>query len=160
MNCIVPLVVVLSALVSSPEKDVVYGTEAFSWRKESVEANGDVAKAVSEFEITTTAVSKDGSARSWKCKNDISAHGVFTGVSVLETALYNMAVDEMINAVEPDGTLRTGALWKGVWTRDVSYSTILSLSYMLPQNVKNSLECKIDKLGRIIRHHHRGEQDR
>ena len=105
---------------------------------------------MSEFEISTTAVSKDGSARSWKCKNDISAHGVFTGVSVLETALYNMAVDEMINAVEQDGTLRTGALWKGVWTRDVSYSTILSLSYMLPQNVKNSLECKIDKLGRII----------
>ena len=36
MNCIVPLVVVLGALVSGPEKDVVYGTEAFSWRKESV----------------------------------------------------------------------------------------------------------------------------
>ena len=113
-------------------------------------ADSGIAKAESEFEITTTAVSKDGSARSWKCRNDISSQGVFTGASVLETALYNMAVDEMVNAVEPDGTLRTGALWKGVWTRDVSYSTILSLAYMLPQNVKNSLEFKIDRLGRII----------
>ena len=111
---------------------------------------GNKAVAESDYKIVSTALSKDGNSRSWECKNDISTYGVFKGTSTLETALYNMAVDEMINAIEADQTLRTGALWKGVWTRDVSYSTILSLSYMLPHNAMTSLGVKIDRLGRII----------
>lgn len=148
-NIIFGIMAVLVA-VSCSDKGVIYQTETYLWNKESVSSQENVAQAESEYKINTTALSKDGSPRAWECRNDVSRHGVFTGISVLETALYNMAVDEMINAVEEDGTLRTGALWKGVWTRDVSYSTILSLSYMLPQNVRNSLEVKIDRLGRII----------
>ena len=48
----------------------------------------------------------------------------------------------MINNFEKDGTLRTGLYWGGVWTRDVSYSSLLALAYMCPDKVKNSLEVK------------------
>jgi len=45
----------------------------------------------------------------------------------------------MIRAVEPDSTFRTGKEWSGVWTRDISYSIILSMAYLQPQVAKYSL---------------------
>lgn len=70
--------------------------------------------------------------------------------NVLENAIYNMSLEEMINAVEPDSTLRTGKEWAGVWTRDVSYSIILSMAYLQPKVSQNSLMRKVNANGRII----------
>ena len=128
----------------------VYGTAEYVWSEEKVSSGNLVSYAPSSTSIVTSALSRKGEPLGWNCRNDISKYGKFTGASVLETALYNLAVDEMVNNIEQDGTLRTGALWGGVWTRDVSYSAILSLSYMVPENVRTSLEVKIDELGRII----------
>lgn len=61
-----------------------------------------------------------------------------------------MGLDEMVNAVEPDTTLRTGKEWAGVWTRDVSYSILLSMAYMQPEASMISLMKKVDPLGRVI----------
>lgn len=61
-----------------------------------------------------------------------------------------MAADELLNNVEADSTFRTGALWAGVWTRDISYSIILSLSDLLPDISRISLMRKVDRLGRIV----------
>ncbi|MDE6077186.1 MAG: hypothetical protein K2G29_05585, partial [Muribaculaceae bacterium] len=68
----------------------------------------------------------------------------------LHAAIYNMGLDEMVNAVEPDTTLRTGKEWAGVWTRDVSYSILLSMAYLQPEASMTSLMKKIDPMGRII----------
>jgi hypothetical protein len=64
-------------------------------------------------------------------------------------ALYNLAMEEARKNIEDDGTLRTGALWDGVWTRDVSYSLILSLALLYPGEGKTSLRRKV-KQGRIV----------
>ncbi len=69
---------------------------------------------------------------------------------LLEHTLYNMSLDEMVNAIEPDSTLRTGSGFPGVWTRDVSYSIILSMAYMQPKVSMNCLLRKVDRFGRII----------
>ena len=130
--------------------DEIYSNEKFTWTDSSVIEGSDSAYAPSTEEIVTTCLSKDGKPLKWQKKNDISAYGDYTGASQFETALYNMSVDELINNIEADGTLRTGLLWGGVWTRDVSYSSLLALSYMCPEQVRNSLEVKIDRLGRII----------
>ena len=127
-----------------------YENEKFVWTDNYVSEGNHAALAPSTEEIVTTCLSKDGKPLRWVRKNDIYKYGKFTGTSTLETALYNMAVDEMINNFEKDGTLRTGLYWGGVWTRDVSYSSLLSLAYMCPDKVKNSLEVKIDRMGRII----------
>jgi hypothetical protein len=68
----------------------------------------------------------------------------------LADALYNLALEEARRAVEPDGTLRTGKEWGGVWTRDVSYSIILAQATLQPQVAMTSLLRKVTPEGRII----------
>ncbi|MGN1172225.1 MAG: hypothetical protein ACI4SO_00400 [Muribaculaceae bacterium] len=88
--------------------------------------------------------------KKWSLKNDISSYPQLTTPNTLHTAVYNMALDEMVNAVEPDTTLRTGKEWAGVWTRDVSYSIILSMAYLQPEASRISLMKKVNKEGKII----------
>jgi hypothetical protein len=149
-GCVSGAVSTDSPAVGSDSVRDVYSDGRFTWSKDVVTEGDNHAEALSEYEIVTTCLSKDGKTLGWKRRNDISPYGTYKGANLLETALYNMSVDEMINNFEADGTLRTGLLWGGVWTRDVSYSSLLALSYMCPQMVRNSLEVKIDRLGRVI----------
>ena len=135
---------------TTDDKKQNYANCKFVWTDNYVVEGNHAAMAPSTEEIVTTLLSKKGEPMRWVRKNDIYKFGKYTGTSTLETALYNMAVDEMINNFEKDGTLRTGLYWGGVWTRDVSYSSLLSLAYMCPDKVRNSLEVKIDRMGRII----------
>lgn len=88
-------------------------------------------------------------AARWNLKRPISAYPLFHTDFPLSAALYNLSVEEMVNAIEPDSTFRTGKEWAGVWTRDISYSIILSMAYMQPEVAKKSLMKKV-KNGRII----------
>jgi hypothetical protein len=89
-------------------------------------------------------------ANEWKLTKDISAFPQFKSEFMLANAIYNMSLEEMIKAVEPDSTFRTGKEWAGVWTRDISYSIILSMAHLQPQVAKNSLLKKVNKKKRII----------
>ena len=86
----------------------------------------------------------------WSLTKDISAFPQYKSGYVLSDALYNMSTEEMIKAVEPDSTFRTGKEWAGVWTRDISYSIILSMAYLQPEVAKKSLMRKVNKKKRII----------
>lgn len=85
----------------------------------------------------------------WELSRDISSFPQYSSNSLLSDAIYNMSVEEMIKAVEPDSTFRTGKEWAGVWTRDISYSIILAMAYLQPQVAKYSLLRKV-KNERII----------
>mgnify|MGYP003575268644 CR=1 FL=1 len=93
--------------------------------------------------------SQSRTASSWKLSKDISAFPQYKSESKLADALYKMALEEMQNAVEPDSTFRTGKEWAGVWTRDISYSIILSMASLQPQVAVNSLLRKV-KNDRVI----------
>src|SRR6185312_2394805 len=80
---------------------------------------------------------------------DISAFPQYHSPDVLSDALYNLALEEMQNAIEPDSTFRTGKEWAGVWTRDISYSIILSMGILQPRVAMISLKKKV-KNGKII----------
>lgn len=86
----------------------------------------------------------------WKATLDVSAFPKLTSDYPLLDALYNLALEEAKRAVEPDGTFRTGQEWAGVWTRDISYSIILSQALLQPEVAKTSLLRKVSKTGRII----------
>jgi hypothetical protein len=86
---------------------------------------------------------------SWKLSLDISSFPQYKSPYVLHDALYNLSLEEMIRAVEKDSTLRTGKEWAGVWTRDVSYSIILSMSILQPKVAQYSLMRKV-KNGMVI----------
>ena len=88
-------------------------------------------------------------ANSWKLSKNISAFPQYHSPDVLPDALYNLALEEMQNAIEPDSTFRTGKEWAGVWTRDISYSIILSMGILQPKVAMISLKKKV-KNGRII----------
>ncbi|WP_245575857.1 MGH1-like glycoside hydrolase domain-containing protein [Hymenobacter norwichensis] len=96
-----------------------------------------------EVDVKTTA-------GPWKQTLDVSAFPQLTSDYPLLDALYNLALEEAKRAVEPDGTFRTGQEWAGVWTRDISYSIILSQALLQPEVAKTSLLRKVTPEGRIV----------
>ncbi|GAC1300404.1 MAG: hypothetical protein NVSMB24_00940 [Mucilaginibacter sp.] len=88
-------------------------------------------------------------ASSWKLSRNVSAFPQYHSAYKVTDALYNLALEEMEKAVEPDSTFRTGKEWGGVWTRDISYSIILSMAVLQPKVAINSLMRKVQN-GRII----------
>jgi len=88
-------------------------------------------------------------ASSWKLSKDVSAFPQYQSGYKLSDAIYNMSLEEMQKAIEPDSTFRTGKEWSGVWTRDISYSIILSMAVLQPKVAIYSLMRKV-KNDRII----------
>ncbi|WP_321333404.1 amylo-alpha-1,6-glucosidase [uncultured Bacteroides sp.] len=133
---------------------VLYQNSAYRWLSDKMVQGSysgtaeSATKIVSNF--SSVSPKDDHTNYTWIKKNDLSYYPQYTGPTLLENAIYNMGLDEMVNAVEPDLTLRTGILWPGVWTRDVSYSIFLSMSYMQPTVSRNCLLRKVDMVGRII----------
>ena len=143
-------ITLLSALVllfSCQNDGLIYENDSYKLYSDRVEQGAFMGVAESPYRIVSNL---DGEEYVWEKKNDLSGFPKLVTPYLLEEAAYNIGVDECINAVEPDGTLRTGLEWGGVWTRDVSYSTILSMAYMQPEAAMTSLLCKINSKGEII----------
>ncbi|MDE6422748.1 MAG: hypothetical protein K2K95_04940, partial [Muribaculaceae bacterium] len=134
--------------------DVVVTTDAYTWKGDTLYQDEFKAWAVSPEEIRSTYKGRPGYFmpidQVWRRKNDLSAYPKVSGGNPLMEAVYNMGLDEMVNAVEPDTTLRTGKEWAGVWTRDVSYSIILSMAALQPEASMISLMKKVNPEGQII----------
>ena len=134
--------------------DVIVTTDAYTWKGDTLYQDEFKAWAVSPEEIRSTYKGRPGYFmpidQVWRRKNDLSAYPKVSGGNPLMEAVYNMGLDEMVNAVEPDTTLRTGKEWAGVWTRDVSYSIILSMAALQPEASMISLMKKVNPEGQII----------
>lgn len=144
-----------AASVSSGKTDnVIVETSAYRWAGDTVFQDEFKAWAVSPEEIRSTYKARPGYympiEQTWRRKNDLSAYPRLHSGNKLHEAIFTMGLDEMVNAVEPDTTLRTGKEWAGVWTRDVSYSIILSMAYMQPEASMISLMKKVNPSGQII----------
>ncbi|MCF0219386.1 MAG: glycogen debranching protein [Muribaculaceae bacterium] len=143
----------LSTTLSGFGRDI-FSNEAYRWTGDTIVQGEYRAWAPNDYELISTYSAQPHFfmpiEKSWKAKNDLSSYPRLKSDNRLHNALYNLALDEMVNAVEPDTTLRTGKEWAGVWTRDVSYSIILSMAYMQPLASKVSLMKKVNANGRII----------
>src|SRR5665647_854105 len=89
-------------------------------------------------------------ASSWKLTKDITAAPQYHSEYLISDVIYKMALEEMEKAIEPDSTFRTGKEWAGVWTRDISYSIILSMAYLQPKVAQYSLLRKVNSKKKII----------
>ncbi|MDE6230503.1 MAG: hypothetical protein K2M37_02665 [Muribaculaceae bacterium] len=142
------------APAASAADPVIVKTDAYSWRGDTIFQGGFKAWAETPEEIRSTYHARPGYFmpidQTWKRKNDLSAYPRLSSSNRLHQAIYNMGLDEMVNAVEPDTTLRTGKEWAGVWTRDVSYSIILAMAYLQPEASMISLMKKVNPSGQII----------
>ena len=137
----------LAVLCSCQQNGLILKNVSYEWYPDRIIQGEYAGVAETPHRIVSDLY---GDTLVWECRNDLSAMPSLDTPFLLEDAVYNMALDESINAVEPDGTLRTGLSWGGVWTRDVSYSTILSMAYIQPRAAMTSLLCKIGRNGQII----------
>lgn len=143
-----------STATAGVSAQVYVQTDAYRWQGDSIIQGEFTAYAPDD----TTLISNYSAQphyfmpidKKWTLKNDISGYPKLVSGNRLHNAVYNMALDEMVNAVEPDTTLRTGKEWAGVWTRDVSYSIILSMAHLQPEASKISLMKKVNANGRIV----------
>lgn len=151
-TCFITICSLVAAMCASAA-DIVT-TPAYRWSGDTIYQGEYIAVGLSPYEIKSTYSARPGYfmpiSKEWKKKNDLTQYPSFSSGNRLQEAVYNMALDEMVNAVEPDTTLRTGKEWSGVWTRDVSYSILLSMAYLQPEASRISLMKKVDSLGRII----------
>lgn len=143
-----------SAIAWMGMADTIVETDAYTWHGDTISQSGFTATAPSPTRIVSNYSAQPGYymgvEKEWNLKNDISSYPQLSTSNRLLQAVYNMGLDEMVNAVEPDTTLRTGKEWAGVWTRDVSYSILLSMAYMQPEASMISLMKKVDPIGRVI----------
>jgi glycogen debranching enzyme len=105
------------------------------------------------FEVVlnmNSAEEDKSTATKWQASKDFSAFPSYNSEYPISDVLYNLSLEEMLNAVENDSTFRTGKEWAGVWTRDVSYSIILSMAYLQPRVAIKSLLRKVSAKGTII----------
>lgn len=142
------------ATMVAEDAGIIVQTDAYRWQGDTIYQNEFKAWAESPEHLRSTYKGRPGYfmpiSQEWKRKNDLSAYPVLSGGNMLHQAIYNMGLDEMVNAVEPDTTLRTGKEWAGVWTRDVSYSIILSMAVLQPEASMISLMKKVNPSGQII----------
>ncbi|MDX5422614.1 MAG: glycogen debranching protein, partial [Hymenobacteraceae bacterium] len=118
--------------------------------KKEAELQDPDGDGIYEITLYLNAPEDDKStATRWEMSKSVDAFPQYTSDYPITDALYNMALEEMINAVEPDSTFRTGKEWAGVWTRDISYSIILSMAQLQPRVSKYSLMRKVNN-GRIV----------
>ena len=144
----------LAAMALAANAQEIVRTDAYIWHGDTITQGEYMATAPDAYNIVSTYSAqphyKFPIERTWSLKNDISKYPRLNTPNTLHRAIYNMALDEMVNAVEPDTTLRTGKEWGGVWTRDVSYSILLSMAAMQPEASRISLMKKVTPGGVII----------
>ena len=80
----------------------------------------------------------------------VSAYPQYRSDQRLVDALYNLSLEEVRLSLREDGAFMAGKKWTGVWTRDISYSILLSLALVEPEAAKTSLRAKVTPGGRII----------
>lgn len=118
--------------------------------REGMELEDPDGDGIYEVALTMNAHQEEKQIAShWKQSVSTAAYPQYTSDYLLADALYNMSLEEMVKNIEADSTFRTGKEWAGVWTRDISYSVILSLATLEPALSKNSLMRKV-KNGRIV----------
>ncbi|WP_036679145.1 alpha-L-rhamnosidase-related protein [Daejeonella oryzae] len=133
------------------------GTAPLTWdfdnlgQHHELELNDNNADGIYEITLTFNA-QKDQkhTGNSWKKHLNTSAFPQYKSDFLLADAIYNMSLEEMVKAIEPDSTFRTGKEWAGVWTRDISYSIILSMAHLQPKVAMKSLMRKVNSNLRII----------
>ena len=134
--------------------DKIYESGLYSWSKNKVtqglfEATAPSAEAIHSNYQSPNNTQVASVLSFWNLKEDLSAFPQYKSDYPMMDAVYKMGLEEMVNSIEPDNTFRTGKEWAGVWTRDISYSIILSMATLQPEVAMNSLLKKV-KNDRVV----------
>ena len=134
-----------TALAQQP----IHQTQRFTLYRDRVVEGSYEARALSNAELSSTYGRNAAPPITWKLTGDLRAYPALHSSLPLLDSVYNLSLEELTKDIRPDQTLMAGAKWDGVWTRDVSYSTLLSLAIVAPELTKNSLMAKVSH-GEIV----------
>jgi hypothetical protein len=154
---ILPYFLIIGFVACQSKNEIVFQSELFTINASSVTEGEYSAKVISSTEIQSNypgsdEVPFDSTSKKfvWKLSEDISNYPTYQSEKPLIDALYKLSLEELEKNKTADGLLyNTGAKWEGVWTRDVSYSFLLSLAYISPDIAKRCLLKKV-KNGMIV----------
>jgi hypothetical protein len=135
------------------DRGTIWKTDTFSLDKEGItqtEGGRFRASAPDAGTLVSDYPDTDIPGGVWHQSRDLGRFARYQAPGTWEEAMYNLSLEESENAVEADSTLRTGRSWAGVWTRDVSYSTLLAMALVQTESARKSLEFKLNSRGRII----------
>ncbi len=129
----------------SSDKFTVYGDRVVQGEYKSVVLHGN--KIISDYRSPANAFNLNDPAKHASSEKtltaDLSAFPALISPFPLLDALYKLSLGEMIADIRPDSTFMAGKEWDGVWTRDISYSIVLSLAALKPDIARNSLMRKV-----------------
>lgn len=128
-----------TALAQQP----IHQSQRFALYRDRVVEGGSEARALSGTELSSTYGRSAAAPLTWKLTSDLHAYPALRSPLPILDSVYNLSLEELTKNIRPDRTLMAGAEWNGVWTRDVSYSTLLSLAIIAPKLAKNSLMAKV-----------------
>lgn len=132
-------VMVLAAWSMVAQDQPLFENEAFAIFPRKVVDGNNHAQVQADNALTSTF-----EHREWLQHKVIPDFPTFSCGVPLSNALYNLSLEELNNLIEKDSTWRTGKLWEGVWTRDVSYSALLAAAYMNPLVTRTSLMKRVN----------------
>jgi hypothetical protein len=125
-----------------------------SWDTKLCEQNPDLKltdnnnDGIYEVELTIGNPA-DYQWRSWKLSRDISSYPKVSSGILISDALYKLSIEELYKLKTKDSLINSAVDWPGVWTRDNSYSDLLSIAMLKPLYVKKCLRART-KNGMII----------
>lgn len=105
--------------------------------------NDGIFEVTLSFHIKTERPINAAGDAVWKLSEDVSHLPAYQSPHTLLNALYNLSLEEALLDIREDGAFMAGAKWHGVWTRDISYSIVLSLAAIMPEAAKTSLMAKV-----------------
>ncbi len=131
------------------------GSEPLSWDFVGLEGKGLKLKDSGKDNVFTITLNMNpyenitNKENQWIKSWNTSDKPTYSSDQPIVDALFNLSLEEAKRNIEADSTLRTGAKWGGVWTRDISYSIFLAFAYHEPEIAKISLLKKV-KRDRIV----------
>lgn len=129
------------------------GSAPLSWDFETLAEHGPRLQPTGEGHLYTVTLTLNPHQvqpeQHWQPELDLTAKPQYHSQQPIVDALFNLSLEEALRNIEPDSTLRTGAKWGGVWTRDISYSIWLAFAYHEPEIARISLMKKVRR-GRIV----------
>ena len=132
---------VLLLIACNPNDNIIYQSDDFKVYPNRVEQGEHIAIAYSADHISSNYPGLN--KMEWKLEKKLDRYPSYKSNQVLLNAIYQLSLEEIEKNIAPDSTFNTGEKWKGVWTRDISYSVILALAITNPEISKNSLLKKV-----------------
>lgn len=141
------LIILLSSC--NPENIVLFQSKDFTIFSNRIEQDKHKSIAKNNETLISNYPYKNKVEHKWELQRNLSNYPKYESNFEILNAIYQLSLEELEFNISSDSIFNTGEKWQGVWTRDISYSTILSLAIVNPELCMKSLLKKV-KNSRIV----------